>query len=181
MQRLLVESQPSTGSLQHLGRSRQAAHFPSKHCTFYTAVLMLVSPSHATLVGDSLLVLHILHVSVTCAGVSKLQQLSLHMQVFKIKFVAPYAEQLQRFAADQTLREAMTGFALGSGTDAAIAPQHRAGQPLACLCALESVVISTAEWQHPVVFLHSHMVCSLLGNVRNAACHAQACLHCLSE
>ena len=62
------------------------------------------------------------------------------MQVFKIKFVAPYAEQLQRFAADQTLREAMTGFALGSGTDAAIAPQHRAGQPLAWCCALEYLV-----------------------------------------
>ena len=49
------------------------------------------------------------------------------MQVFKVKFVAPYSEQLQRLAADQTLREAMTGFALGPGAGAGIAPQHRAG------------------------------------------------------
>lgn len=48
-------------------------------------------------------------------------------QVFKVEFVAPYAEQLQKLAADQTLREAMTGFVLGSGADSSIAPQHRAG------------------------------------------------------
>jgi len=41
--------------------------------------------------------------------------------------VSPYGEQLQRLAADQTLREAMTGFALGPGPESGIAPQHRAG------------------------------------------------------
>ena len=51
----------------------------------------------------------------------------LHAQVFKVKFVLPYGEQLQRLAADQTLREAMTSFALGPGADGGIAPQHRAG------------------------------------------------------
>lgn len=60
---------------------------------------------------------------------SGVQQAALRsLKVFKIKFVAPYAEHLQRFAADQTLREAMTGFTIGSGSGAAIAPQHRSGQ-----------------------------------------------------
>ena len=44
-----------------------------------------------------------------------------------MKFVSPYGEQLQRLEADQTLREAMTGFALGPGPESGIAPQHRAG------------------------------------------------------
>ena len=51
----------------------------------------------------------------------------LHAQVFKIKYVAPYSEQLHKLAADQTLREAMAGFALGPGAGAGIAPQHRSG------------------------------------------------------
>ena len=50
------------------------------------------------------------------------------MQVFKISFVAPYAEQLQKLAADQSLRVAMTAFALGPGADPGIASQHRAGK-----------------------------------------------------
>ncbi|KAL0044331.1 hypothetical protein WJX82_000142 [Trebouxia sp. C0006] len=59
---------------------------------------------------------------------SGVQQAALRsLQVFKVKFVSPYGEQLQRLAADQTLREAMTGFALGPGPDSGIAPQHRAG------------------------------------------------------
>ncbi|KAL0035339.1 hypothetical protein WJX77_001780 [Trebouxia sp. C0004] len=59
---------------------------------------------------------------------SGVQQAALRsLQVFKVKFVSPYGEQLQRLAADQTLREAMTGFALGPGSESGIAPQHRAG------------------------------------------------------
>lgn len=56
------------------------------------------------------------------------------LQVFKVKFVAPYSEQLQKLAADQTLREAMTSFAIGpgAGAGAGIAPQHRAGGPAFC-------------------------------------------------
>ncbi|KAL0018407.1 hypothetical protein WJX79_009395 [Trebouxia sp. C0005] len=59
---------------------------------------------------------------------SGVQQAALRcLQVFKVEFVSPYGEQLQRLAADQTLREAMTGFALGPGPESGIAPQHRAG------------------------------------------------------
>jgi len=57
-----------------------------------------------------------------------------------VKFVSPYGEQLQRLAADQTLREAMTGFALGPGPDSGIAPQHRAGKLQAALCPADHVL-----------------------------------------
>ena len=64
------------------------------------------------------------------------------VQVFKVKFVAPYSEQLQKLAADQTLREAMTGFAIGPGAGAGIALQHRAGNPI-LLCARAGFVLCT--------------------------------------
>ena len=69
------------------------------------------------------------------------------MQVFKVNFVAPYSEQLQKLAADQTLRETMTGFALGSGAGAGIAPQHRPGWSNILLVHLRHKAVS------------SHMTC----------------------
>ena len=78
--------------------------------------------------------------------------------------MAPYSEQLQKLAADQTLREAMTGFALGPGAGTGIAPQHRPGWPnvfLMCHMAFRTYISLS----------HSILRLTWLARSRTRCCH----------